>query len=131
MAQLQSRTFQQKILTSAARDNFHGLHWYIEARVSHRLIVPVCWPAHWVPLIPVAPDPQITRHYAEILRALIISNSDPHGYEFNIALTHDEALQNLATQCYTYGELDHICPWCAVVGYGQCHCPSTPPPHQS
>ena len=125
---LQTRSFQQRILAAAAATGYHGLHWYIEAKVSHSLIVAVCWPPDWVPLISVGPDPVVSRHYADILRELVASNSERDGTEFAVALTHDEALGQLGTQHYTFGEQDHVCPWCAVVGWGQCDCPSTPPP---
>lgn len=124
---LQTRTFQQKVL-AGAQGNYAGLHWYVEARVSHRLIVPVCWPDRWVPLVAVGNDPAISRQYVEILCALVASNSAHDGTEFNVALTHDEALHAAGTQWYAFGEQDHICRWCAAVGWGQCNCPSSLPP---
>jgi hypothetical protein len=113
----QSRTFQRRILEEARRDNYADLFWYVECSAAGRRVFPAAYPGRLVPVVPVAPDPALTEHWAHLL-AELFKASNP-ALLCSPALTSVEALTTTGAAWYEFGEvicLDAICYVCGTVG---------------
>lgn len=121
----QTRSWQRKILTEAQRDNYAGLYWWIEASWgAGKHVSPVGYPGQWIPLVPVAPDPDASRRIAGMLAYLLkLALPECAGHQFEVMLTHVDALRETGAKWYVWTEdipLDAVCDYCAsveVVGY--------------
>jgi hypothetical protein len=114
-----NRTWQRKVLTAAAADGTLGeLYWYpVEVSGRHDRAVTVGDAAPAIPVIPVAPDPEISRHHAHLMIALM----ELRGAAFALDLTTAALLDQVGVPWFVFGEHDHICPSCAAVN-GDCVC---------
>lgn len=141
----QTRTFRDKILRAAAADGSLGdLWWFVEFDTPTRLVTtpahrqpghlrPVAhavaadYPARWIPCLPVAPDPIISQHYAEILLELFRTSNRGRGLTFALSLTTRDLLDD-GFRWYEWGKdlpiaADPICPHCGAIGQDQpCPC---------
>lgn len=117
----QTRTWQRRILTAARADGYADLYWYIEATAPGRQVFPAAWPGAHIPVVPVAPDPEISRHYAHLLAELFAANNPP-AVAFAPALTAAESLRDTGCAWYVWGSLDVVCECCAGVGWESCCC---------
>lgn len=112
-----------RILTGARHaGEMHLLYWMIEMKVStsltggrHPTLAAATYPAGWIPLIPVAPDPAISRHYAEILLTLIKDANHGRPIEFGLTLTATDMVAG--HRHYQWGDArwDCICTHCGAV----------------
>lgn len=117
----QTKTWQNKILSAAAADQYAGLFWYIEISAPGRRVFPAAHPGVHIPVVAVAPDPEQTRHWAHLLAELFKVNNPP-GWEFAAQLTSLEALRETGCSWYRFGEIDIVCPSCGAVGWESCSC---------
>ena len=116
-----NRTAQQQILAAATRDgSLPALYWYpVDTSGRHDRAVTLGHAAPAIPVIPVAPDPEISRHHAHLLISLL----ELPGAAFALDLTTADLLNQVGVPWFVYGDHDHICPGCAAVGD---HCICTP-----
>lgn len=113
----QSRTWQRRILAKAQRDGYVGLFWYIEATAPGLRIFPAAYPGRWIPVVPVAPDPDASRRYVDMLGEFF-RLSNPRAVTFVAALTHLESLENTGCAWYVWTEdveIDAVCCVCGAV----------------
>lgn len=113
----QTRTWQRKILAAAQRDNYAGLYWFVEMTLSRQYTGSAAHPGQFVPVVPVAPDPEETRHWAHML-AELFKASNPPTVGFDPALTSLEALQTTGVPWYEFGDavtVDVVCYGCGGV----------------
>lgn len=115
----QNRTFQRRILAEAQRDGYADLYWFIEMRLPGNRSAPAAYPGRLIPVVPVAPDPEQTRHWAHLLAELFAS-TNPAVIQFTPALTHVESLTVTGAAWYVYGNLDVVCPSCGAVNVRYC-----------
>lgn len=114
----QTKTFQRKVLEQAQRDNYAGLWWYIEMRLGLNSYASACYPGPWVPVIEVAPDPEITRHWAHMLAELFKEGGNLPTVSFEPALTSTETLRDTGCYWYEWGDpvlVDAVCRGCGCV----------------
>lgn len=72
---LTPKTTINRLLDAAKRaGDLDQLYWFVELRISptltgakQPLIAAAAYPVGWTPIVPVGDDPQLSRHYAEIL----------------------------------------------------------------
>lgn len=122
----QSRQFQRKILDAAQRDGYADLYWFAEGTLPPALRqsrfsdghIPGCYPGKAVPVVAVAPDPEVSKAWAELLCALFQAFNP--RIEFSPALTHLDSLIETGAQWYKWGELDVVCQWCGAVNVRYC-----------
>lgn len=113
----QTRTWQRRILAKAQRDGYAGLFWYIEATAPGLRVFPAAYPGRWVPVVPVAPDPDASRRYADMLGEFF-RLSNPRALTFVAALTHMESLEGTGCAWYVWTEdvvIDAVCTACGAV----------------
>lgn len=113
----QSRTWQRRILAKAQRDGYADLFWYVEATAPGLRVFPAAYPSRWVPVVPVAPDPAVSRRYADLLGEFF-KLSNPPAITFVAALTHVESLEGTGCAWYVWTEdvaIDAICADCGAV----------------
>lgn len=120
----QSKTWQRKILTEAAKRGELGrLYWHVEITVPYATLkahptldrhMTATWPKGWVPVVPVAADP--AGFWADLLLAVIKDANHRQGIECALALTDIDLLQD-AQRWYEWGEWrwDNICDQCGAV----------------
>lgn len=116
----QTRTWQNKVLDAARRDNYAGLFWYIEACLPGRVHLSAAHPSVFVPVVRVAPDPEISRHWAHLLAELFRAGNPP-TVSYEPALTHSEALERVPW--YEWGDMpvvDVVCRCCGCVEQVDC-----------
>lgn len=116
----QTRTWQRKILEQASRDNYAGLYWYIEWQLGYNNYASAAAPGKFVPVVPVGPDPETSRHWAHLL-AELFRVSNPPGSSFEPALTSIEVLATVPW--YVWGEtpiVDVVCALCGSVEQVDC-----------
>lgn len=113
-----NRTQQRKILDAAQRDGtLHELYWYPVA-TNQRGEPPVAvGNPPTIPVVPVGPDPETTRHWGHILVSLLESP----GITFGLELSTAKLLDQCGTPWFVWGLHDHVCPGCAAIG-GDCVC---------
>ncbi len=119
---LTTKTEIAKILDTARRRNTLGqMYWFVEVKLpgsrtrsGKPVLQAAGWPQSHIPVIPVGCDPEISRHYAEMLKAFFEDGNRGLGIEHALALTNTERLDGLAW--YEYGhEWDCICGECGAV----------------
>jgi hypothetical protein len=113
----QTRTFQRRVLEGAQRDGYAGLYWYVEMMLPGRVYASAAYPWLFVPVVPVAPDPEISRHWAHMLSELF--KHDNPGVEFQPALTAIDVLQSVGLPWYEWGHpvtVDVVCAMCGGIG---------------
>lgn len=86
----QSKTLQGKILSAARRDNYAGLYWIVECEYAHQKFAPAVHHRRWIPAIPVAPDPEITRHWAHILVEMFALHNPPPVHFETVIVVQEE-----------------------------------------
>lgn len=127
--QQQTEGWQQEILAGAAHLNDLGsLVWFVQmicslTKAQRRTLTPAQqqalryrtarWPGEWVPYVPVAPDPALSRIDAELLAGLFAAGNDP-TVTFVPALALRTELASV--RHYEFGEpWDHVCSRCGGV----------------
>jgi hypothetical protein len=98
------------------------LYWYVEAKVPGRMtttgkpqLQAASWPDVWIPVLAVGPDPEISRHYIEILLEAFRASNSGQGIEFGLGLTAIDQLDG--KRCYEWGDAcwDCVCVVCGGV----------------
>ena len=114
-----NRTWQKRILAEAqASGRLHELYWYPVAQNGPRdKAVAVGGAVPSIPVVPVAPDPEISRHWAHLLLNMFAIP----GVEFAADLTTAEILDESGIPWFIWGLHDHICPGCGAIN-GDCIC---------
>lgn len=117
-----TKTHLARILDGAKRvGELHLLYWMIEMKVSTSLtggrqptLAAATYPHGWVPLVGVAPDPELTRHHAELLLTLIKDANRGRPIEFGLTLTAADIIAGQRT--YQWGDpiWDCICVYCGA-----------------
>lgn len=79
------------------------------------------YPAGWSPVVPLAPDPEVAGHLAEILHGLLVEANQGRGITFVLSLTARRDLDRWGLAYYEWGEdipvrVDAVCPVCGAVG---------------
>lgn len=126
---LTSKATLTRLIDGARRaGHLDQLYWFVEMRVSPSLtgakgaiIAAATYPPGWTPIIPVAPDPQLSRHYAEMLMELLKRANRGRLIEFGLALTAAEIIAEEATMpTYEWGDAcwDCVCVFCGAVWAG-------------
>lgn len=119
---LTTRTEVSKMLDIARqRNTLASLYWFVEVKlpgIRTRSGKPVLqaagWPQAHIPVIPVGADPEVSRHYAEMLKAFFEDGNSGTGIEHALALTSAEKLVGM--DWYEFGrEWDCICAQCGAV----------------
>ena len=114
----QTRSFQRRVLDEARRDGYADLYWFIEmAWGGGQRHAPAAYPGRWVPVVPVAPNPDGSRRVADML-ADLFRLSNPALVSFAPALTHVESLQTTGCRWYEWTqdvEQDAVCEFCGCV----------------
>lgn len=113
----QTGKFKRKVLEGAAATGYAGLYWYIEMSLPGRVFASAAHPGKWVPVIPVAPDPEVTRHWAHML-AEMFKDSNPPTITFEPALTALDVMQSTGLPWYVYGDpvlVDVVCRACGAI----------------
>jgi len=100
------------------------LYWMVEIKVAAKLagtkqpvIAAASWPFGWVPLVPVADDPALSRHYADLLLECIRTGNRGRLIECGLALTSTDVIEQGGYQVYEWGEpvWDCVCVDCGRV----------------
>ena len=119
----QTKTLQRRILAEAERRGELGqLVWFVEMKIRlEHAAAP--WPGARVPVVPVAPDPEITRCWADLLTVLFQQGNRGGGLEFAPALTNWATLASTGVDWYEWGAwpIDIICPACGAINH-DCIC---------
>lgn len=74
--------------------------------------------SRWTPVVEVAPDPEITRHWAHMLAELFKEGGNLPTVSFEPALTSTEALKETRCYWYCWGDpvlVDAVCRGCGCV----------------
>lgn len=133
----QNRTWQNRIIDGAkARNDLSSLYWMVEMRLPQSLgggYAAAAYPTRCVPVLPLAPDPEESRHWAHLLLELFKCANVGRGIEFDLALTNDDLLRETASAWYIYGERspaqDVACLSCGgILIDGACDCQQAKPP---
>ena len=124
-----NRTLARKIIRGAAAVNdLPNLLYFIEMTLPvalrpspHVSTMAASYPAGWVPVIPLSPDPDAARHYAHLLLELMKSANQGRGIVLRTELTAPDILEDFGVRWYIWGEpipaqVDAICPVCGQVG---------------
>ena len=122
--QLATRRTLDRLLAGAGADgSLDSLYWFVEMKISpslagtrHPVVAACSYPVGWVPVVPVGSDPQLSRHYAEVLLECLKSSNRGRLIEFGLALTSDEVIAG-GFRVYEWGEArwDCICVECGAV----------------
>jgi hypothetical protein len=120
---LTTNTELHRMLDRAKRDGFlDSLYWFVEVKIpgaktrgGKPVLQAACWPGAWVPVVPVGSEPEVSRHWAEILKAMFEEGNAGTGCEHALALTDAERLAGL--DWYEFGSAvwDCICCECGAV----------------
>ena len=123
-----NRTKARKIVDAADKmGELNELLYFIEMEVPRNLLtspdashVAATYPAGWIPVVPLAPDPRAAEHYAHLLCALMESSNQGRGIVFRVELTSRDVLDGYGLDWYIWGEtipvqVDAICDECGGV----------------
>lgn len=133
----QTRTWQSKIIDGAKqRNDLDSLYWMVEMKLPASLgggFAAATYPTRCVPVLPLAPDPEESRHWAHLLLELFKCSNVGRGIEFDLALTNDDLLRETASAWYVYGQRsparDVVCLACGgILMDGRCDCQSAMQP---
>lgn len=123
MSEPQSKTAQRRIIEAAKADgSLDTLYWYIVIGLQGNRTIQLAVNG-WVPVLPVAPDPEVSQHIAHLM--LEIHKQRFPGSDLRIELTVIDVLVNAGIQWYEWGTEDVICPECAGIGWQSCICTPT------
>lgn len=124
--QTQTRTEQRRILAAEQATGWAGLVWFVAATPPGEDTYAAAFPARAIPVVPVGPDPEISRHWAHLLQELFRSAVGPDGagWAFETRLTNGAGLERAGVVWYEWGTLDVVCETCGAVGWESCGCES-------
>lgn len=152
MILVEQNEFQQReIIRLATKDgSLAELYWFIQMvlppltkkqrrtsppaavrEYDRKRISTACAPANYIPVIPVAPDPERSRLDAEYL-AFFFSLYNPDTIIFKPALSLQSEIEKAL--CYLYPDatpapqVDHICPHCGAISPNGICSVCAPPP---
>lgn len=118
----QTRAEQRRILAAEQVNSWVGLYWFIAVTPPGEDTYAAAFPARAIPVVPVAPDPEITRHWAHVLQELFRSVAP--GWALETRLTNAAGLERAGVVWYEWGTLDVVCDGCGAVGWESCCCVS-------
>lgn len=120
---IQNRTQQRRIIEAAIRaGELHTLFWYpVSDRGGGR--TEAVGVNDQIPVVAVAPDPEITQHDAHIMLELFKSKSPE--LMLHLELTAVDILEDGRFRYFEFGHVDLVCPYCAAVGWESCICQPT------
>lgn len=123
-----NRTRARKIINGAAAvGDLHALFYFVEMTLPASLRPPsgaatmaASYPAGWVPVVPLAPDPDAARHYVHLMLELMASANRGRGIVLSVELTAPDILEDCGVRWYVWGEpipalVDAVCPVCGGV----------------
>lgn len=126
----QTRSFQRRVIDDAKRKGeLCQLYWFVEMDLPpslrpkpHIRNLPASFPAGFVPVVAVAPDPVIQQEWALLLLEIMRSSNRNRGLGLDLALTTVDLLKSF--YWYEWGdeiavEVDHVCPFCGMVWRGR------------
>lgn len=115
----QTRTWQRKVLEAARHDAYVDLYWYIEISwQAGQRNAPAAYPGSWIPVIPVAPNPEASRRIAGMLAHLFALSNTEVVATYEPALTGIQSLEQTGCRWYLWDmdvEQDAICAQCGAV----------------
>lgn len=114
---MQTRKQKERILAEAVKRGYINYYWFVRIRYKMQEFAGG-HPGSFVPVIPVAPDPEVTRHYAHMLLELFKMSAASARMELQVEITHKNNLEQAEIPWYEYGDnlcLDAICYNCAQV----------------
>ncbi|MCC6454172.1 MAG: hypothetical protein IT328_04465 [Caldilineaceae bacterium] len=120
---IQTRTQQRRIIEAATLDgSLDTLYWYpVSDRGGGR--TEAVGVNEQIPIVRVAPDPEITQHDAHIMLELFKQKSPE--LLLHLELTAIDILEEGGFKYFEFGTSDLICPMCAAVGWESCICQPT------
>lgn len=118
-----------KQITAAAQSvgELDELLYFVETEVPRSLRsspdaarIAATYPAGWIPVIPLAPDPRAADHYAHLLCALLEDANRGRGIIFRVELSSRSVMNSYGLAYYVWGEgipvqVDAICAECGGV----------------
>lgn len=124
--QMQTRAEQRRILEAERARGWAGLVWFVAATPPGGETYAAAYPARAIPVIPIAPDPEVTKHWAHVLQELFRHAVAPEGagWAFEVRITNAAGLERAGVIWYEWGSLDLVCPGCGAVGWESCCCVS-------
>lgn len=111
----QTRTWQQGILALAQKTGFDDLYWYTQVVAPGNIVFPGAYPALWIPVVPVGPDPKASYRIAGMLSEFF-KLSNPPAFRYHECLVDSTGLAG--HQWYIWTEsvpIDAVCVSCASV----------------
>lgn len=114
----QSRTWQRKILEEFKSSGYRGLYWYCEMRIGLNRYAPACYPGMYVPVVPIAPDPEESRHWAHLLMELFKTADNSPTIQFEPQIASTETLRDTGCWWYEFGDpvlVDVVCRSCGCI----------------
>jgi len=125
---MNNRTRARQIIEAAQKvDELDCLYYFVEMDVPRSLrtapdanLVAATYPAGWIPVVSLVPDPRIAEHYAHLLCALMEEGNRGRGIVFRVELTSRDVLDGRGLKWYVWGEaipvrVDAICAVCGGV----------------
>lgn len=124
-----NKSQRKRIIAAASADGtLHTLAYYIQMRLPLALrprpdaeYLAATFPPGFVPIVPLAPDPEIAADYAYILEQLMWEANKQRGILFAYELTTFDLLEQAGHAYYTWGEeishrpIDWVCPICGQI----------------
>lgn len=124
-----NKSQRKRIIAAAiANGTLHTLAYYVQMRLPLNLrprpdaqFLAATWPPGFVPIVPLAPDPEIAADDAYILEQLLWEANKERGIIFNYELTSLDILQAAGHTYYEWGDdisdrvVDWICPVCGGI----------------
>ncbi len=115
----QTRSWQRKILQDAARIDYEGLYWYVEASSNGNSIHrPGCYPKPFIPVLAVGPNEKASYNYASFLAWFFNTINPDRQWTFEPALITTELLDQNKLRWYDWLEdiwFDAICSKCGAI----------------
>ncbi|MCC6454474.1 MAG: hypothetical protein IT328_05985 [Caldilineaceae bacterium] len=120
---IQNRSQQRRIIEAAIQaGELHTLYWYpVSDRGGGR--TEAVGVNEQIPVVRVAPDPEITQHDAHIMLELLKSKSPE--LLLHLELTAVDILEDGGFRYFEFGGSDLVCEWCGAVGWESCCCVPT------
>ncbi len=119
-----NRTKAGQIIAAADKmGELDELLYFIEMEDLHHVVartLAATYPAGWIPVVPLAPDPRAAEHYAHLLCALLEDGNRGRGILFRVELSSHSVMDGYGLAYYVWGEsipvqVDAICAVCGGV----------------
>lgn len=109
------------IARAVAGGHLHRLYWFVQIKIpgsrtrsGRAEIVAASWPKDHIPVVPMGDDPEVSRCWAELVKAMFEDGNRGSGIEHALCLTDRETLAG--ADWYEWGqEFDCVCETCGAV----------------